>query len=140
MVKTSVKKAFRNDIVINLKDSLQYLKDYLSEKKLNSRIEKAAKSLSKGIKKKKINKLNNRALKKTNSKTKGSPKKDLDQPVVDPTLNVAAEESTLAPKSTANKKADRTKKTATKQADTAHNDIESNKPPASRSKKEKVEK
>jgi len=48
MAETSPKKVFRNDIVINLKDSLPYLKDYLSDKKLNSRIEKAAKLLSKG--------------------------------------------------------------------------------------------
>jgi hypothetical protein len=77
MTKTSPKKVLRNDIVINLKDSLPYLKDYLSNKKLNSRIEKAAKLLSKGIKKKKIKKLNHRELIKTDSKTKLPPRKIL---------------------------------------------------------------
>lgn len=158
MAKTSPKKVLRNDIVINLKDSLPYLKDYLSDKKLNSRIEKAAKLLSKGIKKKKIKKLNHRELIKTDSKTKASSKKDLDQPAVDPTLNDTTEKITVPAKSTANRNADTTKKPVAKQADTDHNDIESQslkvkdvqskssatavdvKLPVPRSKKEKVEK
>ncbi len=58
MTKISAKRTLRNDIVINLKNSLSYLGDYLSDKKLNSRLEKASKLLTKGIKEKKIEKRN----------------------------------------------------------------------------------
>jgi len=58
MAKISVKMSLRNDIVINLKNSLSYLSDYLSDEKLNSRLEKASKLLTKGIKEKKIEKNN----------------------------------------------------------------------------------
>ncbi|MDR0265761.1 MAG: hypothetical protein LBJ04_21285 [Sphingobacterium sp.] len=58
MTKISAKRTLRNDIVINLKNSLSYLGDYLSDKKLDSRLEKASKLLTKGIKEKKIEKRN----------------------------------------------------------------------------------
>ncbi|WP_333863387.1 hypothetical protein [Sphingobacterium sp.] len=58
MTKISAKRTLRNDIVINLKNSLSYLGDYLSDKKLNSRLEKVSKLLTKGIKEKKIKKRN----------------------------------------------------------------------------------
>ena len=70
--KISSKKKFQQQIFDNLATSLQGLKEILGEKKFDSRIRKAAKLLSQGIKEKAPKKIKPEKKKVTKKKTETS--------------------------------------------------------------------